>query len=380
MGTKVRVAVIGGTGHIGSYLTPMLVEAGHEVICICRNVRQPYREHPAWNSIFYCKVDRIEEERARTFGERIAQLNADVIVDLTCYHLESAQQLVAALQRQPVHLLHCGTIWVHGHSIAVPTVEDEPRQPFGDYGIRKAAIEAWLLQQAKETGFAVSVLHPGHLVGPGWTPINPAGNFNPAVYSALMRGEEIRLPNFGMETVHHVHAEDVAQAFTLAIRHRKGAIGQAFHVTSASAYDAARLRRVFRRMVRQAAQLVFQPWEEWKLGVSEKDARVTEDHIRHSPHCSIQKARSVLEYEPRYSSLQAVEESVTQLIASGVVSIKNRARDNAYRRVRSPLGSLNRFRGATRWNVEPASPILSQRTKTYFPAQPPSTWKDCPVM
>jgi nucleoside-diphosphate-sugar epimerase len=319
VGIKVRVAVIGGTGHIGSYLTPMLVEAGHEVTCVCRNVRQPYREHPAWNSISYCKVDRIEDERTGSFGERISQLNADVVVDLTCYHLDSAQQLVAALQRQPVHLLHCGTIWVHGHSIAVPTTEDEPRQPFGDYGIRKAAIEAWLLQQAKDTGLAVSVLHPGHLVGPGWTPINPAGNFNPAIYSALMHGEEIRLPNFGMETVHHVHAEDVAQAFTLAIRHRQAALGQAFHVTSASALTLRGYAESLAAWLGKPARLQFQPWDEWKLGVSEKDARVTEDHIRHSPHCSIQKARAVLGYEPRYSSLQAVEESVTQLIASGII-------------------------------------------------------------
>ena len=33
-----RVAVIGGTGHIGSYLTPMLVEAGHSVTCVSRGV------------------------------------------------------------------------------------------------------------------------------------------------------------------------------------------------------------------------------------------------------------------------------------------------------------------------------------------------------
>ena len=46
---------------------------------------------------------------------------------------------------------------------------------------------------------------------------------------------------------------------------------------------------------------------------------MTWDHIAHSPNCSIAKARSLLGYEPRYSSLQAVRESVDWLIAQGVV-------------------------------------------------------------
>ena len=31
-----RVVIIGGSGHVGTYLVPRLVEAGHEVICVSR--------------------------------------------------------------------------------------------------------------------------------------------------------------------------------------------------------------------------------------------------------------------------------------------------------------------------------------------------------
>jgi nucleoside-diphosphate-sugar epimerase len=31
-----RVIIIGGTGHVGTYLVPYLVEAGHEVINLSR--------------------------------------------------------------------------------------------------------------------------------------------------------------------------------------------------------------------------------------------------------------------------------------------------------------------------------------------------------
>ena len=47
---------------------------------------------------------------------------------------------------------------------------------------------------------------PGHIVGPGWTPINPAGNLNLGVFEALAAGREIQLPDLGLATLHHVHA------------------------------------------------------------------------------------------------------------------------------------------------------------------------------
>src|SRR5580704_9877171 len=162
-----RVVVIGGTGHIGSYLTPRLEEAGHTVLCVCRGMKTPYREHSSWSRIEYVHLDRDAEEATGGFGERIAALDPQVVVDLTCYKLESAQQLVDGLRGHIELLLHCGTIWVHGHSVEVPTTEDAPRAPFGDYGIRKQAIEEYLLEEARESGLPATILHPGHLVGQG---------------------------------------------------------------------------------------------------------------------------------------------------------------------------------------------------------------------
>src|SRR5580692_3335495 len=122
-----RVVIIGGTGHIGSYLTPRLVEAGHAVTCISRGVREPFLKHSAWEHVTQLHLDRSAEERAGTFGERIAQLDAEAVIDLTCYFLESATQLAEALGDRrtdsETYLLHCGTIWVHGPSVEVPTTE-----------------------------------------------------------------------------------------------------------------------------------------------------------------------------------------------------------------------------------------------------------------
>jgi nucleoside-diphosphate-sugar epimerase len=315
----VRVVIIGGTGHIGSYLTPRLFAAGHTVICVSRGLKEPYQRDAAWPLVERVEMDRTTEEDAGRFGERIAKLDADAVIDLTCYQLHSAQQLVEALRGTPAHLLHCGTIWVHGPSVEVPTTEAEPRRAFGDYGQRKAAIEDYLLREARRSALPVTILHPGHLVGPGWAPVNPAGNFNLEVFSKLLQGSPLQLPNIGMETLHHVHADDVAQCFQRALERRSVAIGESFHVVSPAAVTLRGYAERAAAWFGHPAQLEFLPWEEWRQGVPERDAAMTWDHIAHSPNCSIAKARTLLGYEPRYSSLQAVRESVDWLIAQGIV-------------------------------------------------------------
>jgi nucleoside-diphosphate-sugar epimerase len=315
-----RVAIIGGTGHIGTYLTPRLVEAGFDVICVSRGLKEPYRPDAAWERVRRVDMDRAAEEDAGNFGERIAGLDAEVVVDIMCYLPGSATQLREALRGRVGHLLHCGTIWVHGHSVEVPTTEVAPRVPFGEYGVRKAEIERYLLGEARDHGFPVTVLHPGHLVGPGWNPINPQGNFDPEVFSAIARGEQIALPNLGMETVHHVHADDVAQAFVQVILHREAAVGESFHVVSPAALTLRGYAEGMFAFFEKPSRMQFLAYDEWAAAVSEKNARTTWDHIAHSPNCSIAKARELLGYTPRYSSLRAVQESVAWLVQEGIVS------------------------------------------------------------
>jgi nucleoside-diphosphate-sugar epimerase len=316
-----RIVVIGGTGHVGSYLVPRLFDAGHEVTVVSRCQRSPYHPHGAWARVAHVELDRTAEEGAGRFGERIAALHPDVVIDLICYTLASAVQLCDSLRGRVQHVLHCGTIWVHGPSAQVPTSETEPRRPFGDYGCRKAAIETYLLDQARSHGLPATILHPGHLVGPGWPPINPAGNLNTQVFSDLAAGREVLLPNLGMETLHHVHADDVAQGFARAVARRTIAAGESFHLVSPAAWT---LRGYAERMAAWFGRdpvLRFLPWNEWKQTMSERDAAVTLDHISRSPHCSIDKARTLLGYAPRYSSIEAVQESVAWLVQNGTFAV-----------------------------------------------------------
>jgi nucleoside-diphosphate-sugar epimerase len=316
-----RAVVIGGTGHIGTYQIPRMVAAGHEVVNVSRSKRAPYRDHGAWKQVATVELDRTTEERAGRFGKQIRDLSPDVVIDLICFTLESAQNLATALRGKIQQFIHCGTIWVHGPSVQVPTTEAVPRKPFGDYGIQKAAIEDFLLREARVNGFPAVVLHPGHIVGPGWAPLNPAGHFNPEIFQRLANGEELCLPNLGLETVHHVHADDVAQAFAQSLVNRSVAIGENFHVVSGAALTLRGYAEAVAVWFGKKAKLKFVPWDAWQRTVSKEEADATWDHIAHSPNCSVEKARRLLDYHPRYTSLEAVHESLLWLIENKVIRL-----------------------------------------------------------
>ena len=320
-----RVVVIGGAGHVGTYLVPRLVEAGHDVAVVSRGRHQPYQPHAAWNEVERVTIDRSAAEADGSFGRLIRDLEPEIVIDMICFTEESARHLVEALAGRVQHFLHCGTVWVHGPSVEVPTTELQPRRPFGEYGIRKAQIEAYLLAEARRNGFPATVLHPGHICGIGWLPLNPAGNFNPAVYARLARGEEVLLPNLGLETVHHVHADDVAQAFMQAIANWRAAVGEAFHVVSPAAVTLRGFAETAASWFGEEANLRYLSWDEWRALHSEEDVAATSDHIRHSPNCSIDKARRLIGYHPRYTSFQTVYEAVMWLVEHGKLPLDGQA-------------------------------------------------------
>jgi nucleoside-diphosphate-sugar epimerase len=314
-----RIVVIGGTGHVGTYLVPRLVNAGHYVISISRAQRQPYQPHQAWNQVEQITIDREEAERDGSFGLQIQELNPDVVIDMICFSPQSAEHLVNALRGRVQHMLVCGTIWIHGNSIQVPTTEEQNRKPFGDYGIQKEKLTAYLLKEARLNQFPVTVLHPGHIVGEGWMPINPLGNLNPQIFTKLARGEELLFPTLGMETLHHVHADDVAQAFEKALAHWGDAIGQDFHVVSEAAVTLRGYADTVAFWFGKEANITCCSGDEWKEGLSDHDVQATMDHITRSPNCCIEKAKRYLSYHPRYTSFQAVYESVQWLLAHDVI-------------------------------------------------------------
>ena len=314
-----RIVIIGGSGHVGTYLVPAMVERGHDVVNVSRGLAAPYRPHDAWHEIEQVTLDRAVEEKNGQFGTKIAALEPDIVVDMLSFHLSSTLQLVEALRGKVEHYLCCSSTWVYGRLVRVPSTEADPPNPIDSYGTNKAEIEAWLMRQARLTGFPATCFRPGHIVGEGWSPINPLGNTNPEVFSAIARGDELVLPNLGHEMLHHVHADDVAQWIIRAIENRSASIGEVFNTVSEQAVTMRGYAETVYQWFGKEPRLAFKPFDEWILDLEGKDAEVSRGHVVRSSCHSIEKSRQRLGYAPRYTSLQAIYESLMALIAAGKV-------------------------------------------------------------
>ena len=58
-----RIVIIGGSGHVGTFLVPRLVAAGHEVVVVTRGQRAPYQAHGAWSAVEQVAIDRSHRPR-----------------------------------------------------------------------------------------------------------------------------------------------------------------------------------------------------------------------------------------------------------------------------------------------------------------------------
>jgi nucleoside-diphosphate-sugar epimerase len=112
----------------------------------------------------------------------------------------------------------------------------------------------------------------------------------------------------------------VAQGFVKAIANWSASVGEAFHIVSPAAVTLRGYAEAAASWFGREAKLTYLPWEAWKAAHSQEEAAATWDHIAHSPCCSIDKARRLLGYEPRYTSFEAVLESVKWLVGRGLIN------------------------------------------------------------
>lgn len=301
-----KAVVIGALGHVGSYLTPRLVEAGYEVTAISRGNQKTYTAAwPQWKQVRHIQADRRAMAADGTFGQMIADLKPDVVCDLIAYKPQEISELTEVLVRMqtPPHLMQVGSIWVYKQKLWTPVTEGHPHTDDSTYGSNKAIIEKYLMEQTKQGRIPCTVIHPGHICGQGWLPINPQGNLNPQVYADIRAGRPILLPDDGQATLHHVHSDDIAGLHLACLAQPEKSQGQVFHAVSPSAMTLYGMAKGMYEAYGHKCAVEYLPWDDFKTKVSKEDAEITWDHISRCPSCSMRKAEDLLGFVPRYSTM-----------------------------------------------------------------------------
>ncbi len=303
-----KIVVIGANGHIGSYLVPSLIRAGHSVIAVSRGNRKPYFSAHEWN-----EAEQIFSDRASFLQNTLLtrSLKCDAVIDTLCMNASDAKQLVDAFSGTGTHLVVIGTIWIYREKYYIPVREDHPSTEHEAYGFEKAAMVQTLAQYAKDKNCRWTVLHPGHISGKGWLPINPQGNLNEKIYRDIAAGNEICLPFLGLTTLQFVHSQDIADLAICCLNQPEKSDRQIFHAACPDAIPLQAYAQQLYEHFGKTPAIRFVSLQDFQSLLSSDDYDCSMDHISHSPCCSMEKAKSLLGFIPHYTCIQTVLDAIS---------------------------------------------------------------------
>lgn len=310
-----KVLVIGASGHVGSYLVKTLVNGGHEVVAVMRGSRTPYGyDEKVWGKAQVVNMDRVELYQT----DFIEQVDADVICDLIAFDLDGVKKIVSKIKNDAFYLL-IGSIWMYENKEYLPVDELHPKTATQEYGKQKGLIENYLLDKVEKGELRATVIHPGHVSGKEWQPINPQGNLDFSVFEKIRDGKKIYLPYDGSQTLQHIHSQDLADMIVACIDKQDLSNGQAFLAVTEKAMPLRAITEKLFEYFNQPPNIECLDWEDFKNAVGEDNALVTLDHVSHSPCCTPQKAINLLGVKINYSIMDIFYEYINDMKAQNLL-------------------------------------------------------------
>ncbi len=288
-----KIFVIGGTGHIGRFLIPRLVEDGHTVTVVTRG-HTPMPEGTAWDRVIFKTGSYPTDEKSwigLTSGEK-----SEVFIDILGADLPG---LYHAVKNRTRHIIACGSVWVLGTPKTVP-VPEETQGPCRFEGYRKRYEELLAVKEsAKKDRVPFTAILPPNICGPGKIPLDCRGGRSIEVHKAHKRGEPVCLPEGGNNLVGPCDASDVAQGFRRAVRKPEAAAGEIFNVGSAYALTATRFVETYGEIYGVKIPVEYVGAAEFQIKILPDDGASYHFLAHMCP--DITKIREKLDYVPEYT-------------------------------------------------------------------------------
>lgn len=306
MKTKV-VAVTGGTGFTGGALIRKLLDEGYAVRALARHptviepgdnlqvVAGDLSDRDALANLVQ-GVDTVFHIAAMYRSEGDYEEFLAVNVDGTRHLLEASKQAGAR------RFVYCSTIGVHGTVAHTPADESAPYNPRDDYQKTKLMAEQYCLQ-CHGQGIEVTVIRPCGIYGPGDTRmLKMFRMIDKGTFFFVGKGR----PNF-----HPVYIDDLVQGFMLAMTSEQAA-GEVFIIggprymplrdyvgTAAEAIGVGKPSLNVPYGLMNVAALICEGLCK-PFGIQPPLHRRRLTFFKHNRAFSIDKARKLLGYQPRF--------------------------------------------------------------------------------
>jgi nucleoside-diphosphate-sugar epimerase len=218
------VLVVGGTGLISTGIVRQLVDAGHDVTAFHRG--ETDADLP--DAVDHLHGDRTDYDE---FESRMADVDADCVIDMVCFDPADARSAVRAFEGQVEQFVFCSTESVFSRPVeSMPIDEDAPRNPPTEYGRNKAECEDVFMDAHRDGAFETTILRPWATYGEGSGLWHTFGTDTYYV-DRIRRGKPIVVHDGGTGVWGPCHRDDVAAAFVNAVGNERS-YGEDYLVTS----------------------------------------------------------------------------------------------------------------------------------------------------
>jgi nucleoside-diphosphate-sugar epimerase len=221
----VRALVTGGAGFIGSNVTGLLLDEGHEVV-VLDDISSGYEEN-LYDTACFVRGDVTDRElvasamsgcdvvfhlaasvgNTRSIDDPVRDSQVNVLGTLNV--LESARAL--GIRR----IVFSSSAGIFGELKTLPIREDHPQDPDSPYGVSKLAAEKMCLVYNKLYGMSNVCLRYFNVYGLRQR-YDAYGNVIPIFAERILRGQEVVIFGDGEQTRDFVNVADVARANYLA--------------------------------------------------------------------------------------------------------------------------------------------------------------------
>ena len=311
------VLINGGAGLIGSKISRKLLKMGYKVVVFDPFVQyiSPFmvliknyidlRFEGIKDKIIFERGDTTNISHSRNIiikhsPNYILHLAAMPLADLSNKHVEEAVSsiLIGAVNMLEIvkdldymkKFVYTSSSMVYGDFQEVPCKETHPKNPKDIYGGSKFAGEVMVRAFGRRFGIPYSIVRPSAVYGPYDVNRRVSQIF---VEKALM-GEKIRLDGGGRITLDFTYVDDIADGIILSLFSDKSN-GEAFNITYGKGYSLLEFAEILKQFI---------PSLEYYIEEEKDDFRPKRGAL------SIEKAKNLLGYDPKYPLERGLKEYV----------------------------------------------------------------------
>lgn len=266
-----KILVCGGAGYIGSNMTHLLADAGHEPI-VLDNFSKGHRA-----AVRDVKVIEGDLADGNLLADTLAELSIEAVMHFAAYievgesvreplryyrnNVSNTENLLSAMEAAGVEkFVFSSTAAVYGMPEKVPVTEDAPQRPINPYGQTKLDVERMCHYQARAGKLRFAALRYFNACGAGNNGLlgedhRPESHLIPlAVQAALGKRADIRIYGTDYPTPDgtcirdYIHIDDLCRAHLLALNRLDTATELIYNLGNGQGYSVRQVIETVKRV------------------------------------------------------------------------------------------------------------------------------------